>query len=87
MNLFFSLPPDVALIGGTDLNDTDNRPIPVMDVIKHRGYTDKLSYHDIALISLKYESNETPICIWALYSLDEVNVTAIGYGHTRFGKN
>lgn len=83
---FFSLSPVVALIGGTNLTDSKNIPIPILEVKIHPGYKSDKSYHDIAVISLERDANETPICMWGSYSLDEVNVTAIGYGHTRFGK-
>ncbi|XP_065371884.1 serine protease snake-like [Calliphora vicina] len=82
--LLNGLPPAVALIGGTNLTDPENTPIPVLNVKIHPGYKANRSYHDIALINLGRDSYETPICIWGSYSLDEVNVTAIGYGHTQF---
>ncbi|XP_023292440.2 serine protease snake-like [Lucilia cuprina] len=82
--LLNGLPPAVALVGGTNLTDPNNIPIPISNVTIHRGYKTNQSYHDIALIRLSMDSYETPICIWGSYSLDEVNVTAIGYGHTQF---
>ncbi|XP_075170302.1 serine protease snk-like isoform X2 [Haematobia irritans] len=78
------LPPSVALVGGTNLSDTSSRPLNIIDVINHPQYKPNLSYNDIALIKLANSSESEPICVWSLYPMDDVNVTAIGYGHTQF---
>ncbi|XP_061398236.1 serine protease snake-like [Musca vetustissima] len=78
------LPPSVVLVGGTNLTDTKNKPIKVAKVIKYPMYNPKMSYHDIALIKLESSPGEDPLCIWTLYAMDDLNVTAVGYGHTQF---
>uniref|UniRef100_A0A1I8MHT0 Peptidase S1 domain-containing protein n=1 Tax=Musca domestica TaxID=7370 RepID=A0A1I8MHT0_MUSDO len=78
------LPPSVVLVGGTNLTDSANKPIKVTQVIRHPLYKPKLSYHDIALLKLEKSPAADPLCIWTLYAMDDVNVTAVGYGHTQF---
>ncbi|KAL9913372.1 serine protease snk-like [Glossina fuscipes fuscipes] len=77
-------PPAVALLGGSNLNDTSSKPVKIDEIIFHPGYKANESYHDIALIKLKDSASENTICLWGIYSLNDVNVTAVGYGHTEF---
>lgn len=83
---FFRAPPVVALLGGSNLNDSSLKPVKIDEIILHPGYRANESYHDIALIKLKDSALGNTICLWGMYSLNDVNVTAIGYGHTEFGK-
>ncbi|XP_058982810.1 serine protease snake-like [Musca domestica] len=78
------LPPSVVLVGGTNLNDSRNKPIKVTQVIRHPLYKSRNLYHDIALLKLEKCPVANPLCIWTLYALDSVNITAVGYGHTFF---
>uniref|UniRef100_A0A1A9WQN4 Peptidase S1 domain-containing protein n=1 Tax=Glossina brevipalpis TaxID=37001 RepID=A0A1A9WQN4_9MUSC len=78
-------PPAVALLGGSNLNDSSVKPAKIDQVLLYPGYKVNESYHDIALIKLKDSVlGSDPICLWGTYTLDDVNVTAIGYGHTQF---
>ncbi|XP_073814960.1 serine protease snk-like [Musca autumnalis] len=78
------IPPSVVLVGGTNLTDSSFKPIKVDAVIKHPLYKPQHAYHDIALIKLKEKPIAKRLCLWTLYPLDDVNVTAAGYGHTHF---
>ncbi|XP_073819749.1 transmembrane protease serine 9-like [Musca autumnalis] len=78
------MPPNVVLVGGTNLTDSSFKPIKVAEVIRHPLYKPQHSYHDIALIKLEENPGEDRLCLWTLYPLDDVNVTAVGYGHTQF---
>ncbi|XP_073819736.1 venom serine protease Bi-VSP-like [Musca autumnalis] len=78
------IPPSVVLVGGRNLTDSSFKPIKVAKVIKHPLYKPQHSYHDIALIKLEVNPGEDRLCLWTLYPLDDVNVTAVGYGHTQF---
>ncbi|XP_061393092.1 serine protease snake-like [Musca vetustissima] len=77
-------PPSVVLIGGNNLTDSSNKPIGVTEVIVHPDYKRNESYNDIALIKLEHYVIENSACLWSLYALDKINLTAIGYGTTQF---
>lgn len=77
----------MALIGGSNLTDPANKPLKIVEVFKHPQYKPSQSYHDIALLKLEESAKEKPICVWSLYAMDDINVTAIGYGHTQFGNS
>uniref|UniRef100_A0A1I8MM99 Uncharacterized protein n=1 Tax=Musca domestica TaxID=7370 RepID=A0A1I8MM99_MUSDO len=76
--------PSVVLVGGNNLKDTSNKPINIAEIIVYPDYKRNESYHDIALIKLEHYVIETSACIWSLYAMDKVNLTAIGYGTTQF---
>ncbi|XP_037933133.1 serine protease snake-like [Teleopsis dalmanni] len=77
--------PKYARIGGINLTDSKNSDIKIKRIIVHPSYDYISSYNDIALIELEQESNNEVVCLWSKYDLPNKNVTAIGYGHTKFG--
>ncbi|XP_075170290.1 serine protease snk-like [Haematobia irritans] len=76
--------PSVVLVGGGDLTDSSKKPRKVIETVVHPDYKRTESYHDIALLKIEDQFLYTPICVWSIYSLDSLNCTAIGYGHTQF---
>ncbi|XP_012156805.2 serine protease snake-like [Ceratitis capitata] len=81
--------PIVVRPGGYDLDDKEAKDIDIERIYEHPGYNHPDSYNDIAIILLKEPynpdnvENAEPACVWA-QPLYRANVTAIGYGNTKF---
>ncbi|XP_037951658.1 serine protease snake-like [Teleopsis dalmanni] len=79
-------PPSVVVLGGVNLSEDNYTKHIISEVIPHPAYDPNFAYNDIALLKLKksvYGSDKA--CLWNSFALSKTNVTAIGYGHTRFG--
>ncbi|XP_018789944.1 PREDICTED: serine protease snake-like isoform X1 [Bactrocera latifrons] len=82
-------PPIVVRPGGFNLTDAHAKDFEIDEIYIHPGFEYPSAYNDIAIIRLKEPyyaesfENTGPACTWAL-PLFAANVTAIGYGSTRF---
>uniref|UniRef100_A0A0A1XSL9 Serine protease snake n=1 Tax=Zeugodacus cucurbitae TaxID=28588 RepID=A0A0A1XSL9_ZEUCU len=82
-------PPIVVRPGGFNLTDAFAKDFEIDEIYIHPGYDYPSAYNDIAIIRLKEPyyaesfNNTGPACVWAL-PLHGANVTAIGYGSTKF---
>lgn len=81
-------------IGAKDLINDENlktsQDFGIELIIGHHQYLPSQLYNDIALIKLNQSAtitvNVRPACLWQGNSINFTDVTAIGYGHTEFGK-
>lgn len=60
-------------------------PIKVLNITKHPKYKHNEPYDDIAVLKLERNATTPWICLWNQYKLNEVMVTAVGYGKEFFG--
>lgn len=85
-------PPDIVRIGEKSLVSTDplKQDFGIESIIGHPEYRPNQLYNDIALIKLNKSATITqkvrPACLWQGNTINSTDVTAIGYGHTEFGK-
>ncbi|XP_037932772.1 serine protease snake-like [Teleopsis dalmanni] len=77
--------PTFVRVGGSNLTDTNGSDIKIKKIIVHPTFDYVSSYNDIALIELQEESNKSIVCLWSKPEVPNINVIAIGYGHTKFG--
>ncbi|XP_055635644.1 serine protease snake-like [Toxorhynchites rutilus septentrionalis] len=79
--------PVLVRLGELDLTDDvdDQVDIEVESFVRHRNYTIKASYNDIALIRLKedviFSNLIRPACLWTGFDVNVTKVIATGFGH------
>ncbi|XP_030381800.1 serine protease snake-like [Scaptodrosophila lebanonensis] len=78
--------PATVRLGGDNLTLNIGEDFKIKRVIIHPNYNGRSSYNDIALLELDtiQPPKLTPACIWPNPDLVTNQLTAIGYGQTRF---
>ncbi|EDW82234.2 uncharacterized protein Dwil_GK25688, partial [Drosophila willistoni] len=81
--------PAQVRLGGDNLTMSQGEDYKIKRVITHPDYDASTGYNDIALLELDMTSvvkphNLKPACLWGKPDLLTTELTAIGYGQTRF---
>lgn len=82
-----------ARLGDQNIRSTDDGvnevDVPIVDFIKHEGYSRSTRQHDIAVAKLQYRVGFSktirPACLWQKDEVPTQKAVASGWGHTEYG--
>lgn len=89
----YSGPAEIALLGVTNLNDTEeeHQSIKISERIRHPDYKLPLKYNDIALFKLAmkvlFKPHTRPACLIDTFEPNTVRTIATGWGRTETQKS